>query len=181
MLQDYCGIPAGMLQERCRNAAGILKEYCRNVTGMLLECSRNASCCRNAAEILQEYCRNAARTLREWCKNTAAILLHALRTYRKQNSRLYYENHALFIFICFGTFPLVRKTAIGGTFHRDALPKRKAPAKASPYCKPYFADNEGGGVGTPQASSISDIYLSIYNYWWTVWTWIYTNRSRPEP
>ena len=47
------------------------------------------------------------------------------------------------------TFPVVRRTAIGGTFHRDALPKRKDPAKAKPYCNPYFADNEGGGIGTP--------------------------------
>ena len=28
------------------------------------------------------------------------------------------------------TFPVVRRTAIGGTFHRDALPKREEPAKA---------------------------------------------------
>ena len=104
MLQDYCGIPAGMLQERCRNAAGMLQEYCRNTAEMLQECCWNAPGMLPAAGMLQKYYRNTAGMLQEYCGNDAGIRRNIVNTMEipQNNMQLYYENHTLFRFICFG-------------------------------------------------------------------------------
>ena len=68
----------------------MLQEYCWNASGML-----------PAAGMLQKYYRSTAGMLQEYCGNDAGILLNTMEIPQK-NIQLYYENHTLFRFMCFG-------------------------------------------------------------------------------